>query len=96
MRESHYQAMIKQRIGRRLPGAFVIKLSTDFVQGLPDLLVLFGERWAVLEVKASATEPYRPNQEYYLRLFAEMSFAATICPENEEEVLDELLKALQS
>lgn len=96
MLESHYQAKVKQEIGRRIPGAFIIKLPTDLIQGLPDLLILFGRHWAILEVKASVNEPYRPNQEYYLAMFDEMSFAATIYPENEEEILDELLKALES
>lgn len=94
-RESDYQATVIKMIDRRLPGCFVIKQSTDFVQGLPDLLVLYGDRWAMLEVKISSRSRFRPNQEYYLDLFHRMSFAALIHPENEEAVLDELCQTLQ-
>ena len=64
-----------------------------WIQGIPDLLVLFEDKWAMLEVKKSASEPLRPNQAHYLRRLGEMSFAALIYPENEEEVFDALQQA---
>ena len=38
----------------------------DQIQGLPDLLILYGEKWASLECKRSATAKKRPNQDYYV------------------------------
>jgi hypothetical protein len=64
------------------------------MQGICDLTILFGEKWAALEVKASEDAPLQPNQQYYVDLLNEMSYAAFIYPENEEDVLHELYAAL--
>ena len=96
MRENDYQSALIKRIKERFPGCFVLKNDTDYLQGVPDLLVLFRTRWAMLEVKASARSPFRPNQEYYLEQLDRLSFAAVIYPENEEEVLNDLQQAFQS
>lgn len=90
MLESRYQANLCKRLRQDLPGCWIQKEPTHQVQGIPDLLILWGPNWARLEVKRSANEPYQPNQEYYLELFGNMSFTATIYPENEEEVLNDL------
>lgn len=92
--ERNYQAGLIRELKVMFPGCIIIKMPSDYLQGFPDLLILFGDRWAALEVKASARSPYQPNQEYYLQKCAEMSFSATICPENEEDVLRELEQAL--
>lgn len=94
MLESTYQAKLIKRIKRRLPGCMVLKNDTDYIQGVPDLLVLHKDRWAALEVKASATAEQQPNQDYYVESMGEMSFAAFVYPENEEDVLDELQRSL--
>lgn len=95
MRENKYQANIKRRLQYEFEGCVIIKLPTDDIQGLPDLLVLYKNRWAMLEVKRSATEPYQPNQEFYIELFNGMGYASFIYPENEEEVFHELQHALR-
>lgn len=77
-----------------LPGCHIQKNDPRETQGILDLLILFRDRWAMLEVKASLTAPYRPNQEHYIEHFGNMSFAAMICPENEEDVLHDLQLAL--
>ena len=94
--EAAYQAQLIKKIERRFPDCFVMKNDPDHIQGIPDLLILFECYWAALEVKKSASEPFQPNQEYYLNLMNNMSFAACIFPENEEEVLDELQSAFFS
>lgn len=96
MRESDYRRRLKKKIERLLPGSVVIKNDPDQLQGLPDLLVLYLDRWAMLEVKAAYDSPERPNQGYYVDLFNSMSFAAFIFPENEEVVLDALQRSLSS
>lgn len=96
MLESSYQTDLIHRIRRALPGCFVLKNDTDYLQGIPDLLVLYRDRWAMLEVKASADAPLRPNQEYYIVQFNSMSFAAFVYPENEEAVLSALQYAFSA
>lgn len=94
-RENDYQGGLILRIKKILPGCFILKNDSGYLQGIPDLTILYGERWAILEVKRSANEDYEPNQEWYLEFFNEMSFSATIFPENEEEVLHDLQLALR-
>lgn len=88
MLERVYQAGLIKRIKRRLIGAIVLKTNPDYIQGIPDLLVLYDDKWAALEVKRFADSHRQPNQDYYINLMNEMSFAAVIYPENEEVVLD--------
>lgn len=90
MNESKYRTELIKKIENRLPGAFVMYNDPRYRQGVPDLLVLWHDKWAMLEVKISQTAKIQPNQEYYVERFNEMSFAAFIYPENEDEVLDEL------
>jgi hypothetical protein len=91
--ERDYQSGLIDRICMRFPGCFILKNDEQYIQGIPDLTILYGPRWVMLEVKKSGTEPYRPNQEYYLEVLGEMSYTATIYPENERQVLDEVQSA---
>jgi hypothetical protein len=91
--ERDYQPGLIDRICMRLPGCFILKNDEQYMPGIPDLIVLYGNRWVVLEVKKSANEPYQPNQEYYLEVLGQMSYTATIYPENERQVLDEVQAA---
>ena len=93
--ERDYQAVLIDRISMRFPGCFVLKNDEQYIQGIPDLTILYGAVWAVLEVKRSGNEPFRPNQEYYLERLNEMGFAAVIYPENEAEVLDAIQRAFE-
>lgn len=88
MRESAYQAQVIARLELELPGCIVIKNDPAYIQGIPDLLVLIGDCWLMLEVKVSRHAPNRPNQAYYVDRLDDMSFAAFIYPENENEVFD--------
>ena len=97
MLERDYQMRLKKRIETdTLPGSVVIKNDAGWRQGIPDLTVLWRRHWGILEVKTSERAPYRPNQKWYLDKFGEMSFSATIYPENEEEILDALEQAFRS
>ena len=89
-RESAFQAKLIKELETLFPGCLVLKNDTGYIQGIPDLTVLYNTNWAVLECKKSMREPYQPNQEYYLEVLDDMSFAAMICPENREAVLYEL------
>lgn len=77
-RESKYQSDLIDRIKARFPGCYV---TTDLSQqGLPDILILFGNQWAMLEVKRSANEITQANQEYWVDHFNGWSFCAFIYP----------------
>ena len=89
--ESGFQDRLIAELKEMFPGCMVFKM--DQIQGIPDLLILYGKRWASLENKKSATAKRQPNQEYYVDLMNRMSFSRFICPENKEEVLSELQKA---
>lgn len=73
-----------------------MKNDSGYIQGIPDLLVLYKDKWASLECKQTTRAKKQPNQEYYIGLMDEMSFARFISPENKEEVLYELHQALRS
>jgi 3-hydroxymyristoyl/3-hydroxydecanoyl-(acyl carrier protein) dehydratase len=72
------------------PGCIVLKNDPNYLQGIPDLLVLWRNRWATLEVKKTAKSSHQPNQDYYVATMDNMSFSRFIYPENKEEVLSEL------
>lgn len=92
-----YQYQLRKKLETRFPGCTILKNdpSVNF-QGVPDLIVLYNDKWAMLEVKRSADAPRQPNQEHYINKFGEMSFAAFIHPGNEEEVLSDLQSAFET
>ena len=95
MLERNYQAGLVKRIKRRFPGSVVLKNDANYLQGFPDLLILYNDRWAALEIKKSENASHRPNQDFYIDKLRHMSYAAFICPENERSVLDEVQRALE-
>ena len=95
-KESDFQKDIINELQERLPGSIVMKTDPRYIQGLPDLLVLFNDRWASLECKRSATANKQPNQDTYVEMMNDMSISRFIYPENKEEVLNEVQSALQS
>ena len=96
--ESQFQKDLKDEIAELFPGCFIFKQDEQQTPGIPDLLILFNDRWAMLVVKRDESEMNhpRPNQPYYVELFNELSFAAFIYPGNREEVLDDLQRSLAS
>lgn len=96
MLESAYQSKLKQKLKERFPGCIVLKDDATQCQGIPDLLVLYGKHWAMLEVKRSVEAPHQPNQDYWVKRTNEMSFAAFIYPENEEDILNAMEQSFQS
>lgn len=89
-KESPYQAKLIKKIKRMFPGCIVLKNDSGYIQGIPDLTILYKNFWAVLEVKASHNSSQQPNQDYYIDQLGDMSYAAYIYPENEEAVLRDL------
>ena len=96
MLENKFQAKLIKRIKDLFPGCIVMKNDSSYIQGIPDLLVLNNSRWASLECKKNANAKKQPNQEYYVDKMDSMSFSRFICPENEDEVLEELNKHIDN
>jgi hypothetical protein len=78
------------------PGCIVLKNDANYLQGVPDILMLWANNWAAFEVKISQTASHQANQGYYVNLMNEMSFAAFVWPGNESDVLNDLQLAFQS
>lgn len=91
-KEGRFKTRLIHTLEEMFPGCVILKNDANYMQGIPDLLILWRNMWGMLETKRSANESYEPNQEWYIDMLDSMSFAAMICPENEEEVL----RALQS
>ena len=96
VRESQFQAMLVRELKERFPGCIVMKNDAGHNQGIPDISILFGGRYAVLECKRSAKAPHRPNQDWFINHVNDMGGVARfIYPENKEEVLDDLESAFR-
>lgn len=94
--EKDFQARLIKEIKGMFPGCIVMKNDSSYIQGIPDLLILYQDKWASLEVKRSSSASHRPNQDYYVGVMDSMSFSRFVSPENKEEVLDELQHAFRS
>ena len=96
LKESSFQAKLIKDLKVIFPGCVILKNDPNYIQGIPDLLVLYKNRWAALECKRDVKSSHRPNQEYYVDLLNEMSYSAFVYPENREDVLDELQHTFES
>lgn len=93
--ESKFQADLIKELKNIFKGCLVTKLDSGHIQGIPDLLILWKDKWAILECKKSANAKHQPNQDYYVDMLDKMSFSRFIYPENKEEVINELCEAFQ-
>ncbi len=95
MNEAEYQRKLIKKLKKAYPGCIILKNDSSYLQGVPDLIILFTDRWAMLEVKMDALAKEQPNQEFYIEELGEMSYASFINPSNEDRVLDELQRTLR-
>lgn len=95
-KERDFQQKLRKELQERFPGCIVTKLDPNDIQGIPDLLILYNNKWATLENKKSSKEHKQPNQEYYVNKMDDMSFSRFIFPENKDLVLDELTNMFNS
>lgn len=96
MLENKFQSELKKELKEKFKGCIVTKLDSGDIQGIPDLLILYKDKWATLECKKNAKASKRPNQQYYVEMMDNMSFSRFICPENKEEVLHDLQQSFES
>lgn len=92
--ESGFQDKLRDELKKLFPGCMIFKM--DQLQGIPDLLILYKDKWASLECKRGANAKKQPNQDYYVEQMNKMSFSRFINPQNKEEVLNELQQAFRT
>ena len=95
MLENSFQSKLIKELKSLFPGCIVMKNDPDYIQGIPDITILYKNKWATLECKRNERAKKQPNQEYYVGRMNEMSFSSFICPENKEDVLHELQRAFE-
>lgn len=86
--EAKFQGELVKELESLYPGVIVLKNDAQLRTGIPDLIVLYKNKWVMLEVKAHRDAEKQPNQDWYIDKCDDMSFAAFIFPENKNEVLD--------
>lgn len=99
-KESKFQHDLIKEIENRFPGSIVMKNDPNYIQGIPDLTVLYKRNWATLECKRSIKEVqdknhHEPNQDFYVERMNKDSFSSFICPENKEEVLNAMERSFK-
>lgn len=94
MIESNFQKKLIDELRERFPDSIILKNDPNYIAGIPDLLILNGNKWASLEVKKSAKAKHRPNQDYYVDKMNKMSYSSFVYPENKEDVLNDLERSL--
>jgi len=94
--ERNFQAKLIKEIKERFPGCMIVKNDADYIQGIPDLTIFYGKHWATLESKRGPYASHQPNQDYYVAKMNDMSFSRFICPENKEEVLNDLERSFKT
>lgn len=98
MLESRFQSGLIKDLKKRFDGCIVMKNDAGYIQGIPDLLILYKDKWAALECKRDSkaiekSKANQPSQRYYVERMNNMSYASYICPENKKEVLNDLERA---
>lgn len=92
MLENTFQARLIKRLKTVFPDCIVLKNDPTYIQGIPDLTILYNNKWATLECKESKRARHRPNQDYYVDIMNGMSFSAFVYPENQEEIINKLIE----
>ena len=90
MLERDYQKKLVKKLKEKFPGCIVMKNDAQLKQGIPDLLILYKDKWVALEVKNSEKAHHQPNQDIYVANMNHMSYATFIFPENEDSVFKDL------
>ena len=88
--EREFEPELMDEIRRLFPGCVILKNDANYIQGFPDRIILYKDRWAVLEVKREKDAEHQPNQDDYVAQLDYMSFSRFVYPENKDAVLEEL------
>lgn len=91
MKESQFQRKFIAELKDIFEDCVVLKNDPNYIQGMPDLVIFYKDKYAMLECKKSLKEQHQPNQDYYITKFNTMAYASFVCPENKEQVIKELI-----
>jgi hypothetical protein len=97
-RESVYQRKLIKKIKGLFPGVYLFVKEAAAIRGIPDIIMCPNGRFVALEVKRSLEESkkYSPRNALQDKALADIrkagGLAYKIYPENEEEVLNALLR----
>lgn len=89
-KESEFQHSLINKLKDTFPDCLILKNDPNYKQGIPDLLILFKNKWAFLEVKKSKDAPHQPNQDWFINEWSNYSYCSFVYPENESKVIDDL------
>ena len=97
MLESEIQARVIKRLFKiihagDIGGGMILKSDASYCQGIPDILILYDNKWAALEIKRTRHAHIQPNQRHYVEKMNNMSYAAFLYPDNEEQIISELIE----
>lgn len=93
--EKIFERHLIEELEELFPGAFVLKMFPGYIQGFPDRLIIYNDRWAAFEVKRTMHSRHQPNQAHYINLLDTMSYASFVYPENKEVFLHEIQRAFR-
>lgn len=97
MRESDFQKKLIEKLEMTFPGSIVMKNDPTYIQGIPDLTMLYKNMFVAFECKRSESSSRRPNQEWYINKIKEMGgLAYFIYPENMEEIINDISRNIRT
>ena len=96
MVESKFKTDFIHELEETFDGCIILLGNSSYLQGIPDILILWRNRWAALECKDHEKARVQPNQRYYVNLMNEMSFSAFVYPKNKDTVLRDLQYAFRA
>jgi hypothetical protein len=92
-----FKSQLIKELELRFPGIVLMHLDPNTThQGIPDLLLLYMGKWAMLEAKGAANSKQQPNQDYWVDYYNELGYASFVYPENVEDVMDDLQQTFSS
>ena len=62
-KESQFQKKLIDKVKERFPGCIVLKNDPNYIQGIPDLMILHNDKGAALECKKTKSASHQPNQD---------------------------------
>lgn len=88
--EKDFEQDLCKELEATFPGCVILKNDPNYIQGFPDRLILFKNKWAAFETKRETKSARQVNQEYYVSKLDDMSYSRFVSPENKDEFVDEL------
>lgn len=85
--EKEFCKALRQTLGERY--TYTFKLTA--AKGIPDRLILYKDKYALLEFKQYKNAKKQPGQETWVGHFDNLAYAAIVYPENAEKVMQDIL-----